>query len=127
MLLGAISKLEDSEGACIKALRLFTDLRLLIADADRGRNAGRRVADRDGLFDAYALASIPLRKPTALTVGVTVSSGIVNPWITIPSRRMSRQSCLLVRRYDCGQAGRPNPPGRSSSPPSHTWSSSPPW
>lgn len=60
-----------STGACIKALRLFTDLRLLVSDAARGRASGRRLADRDRFLDAYATASIPLRKPTTLAIGVT--------------------------------------------------------
>ena len=60
-----------STGSCVNALRLLTDLGLLAADAKRGRKSGRRIVDRDRLLDAYAAASVPLRKLTVVTVGVT--------------------------------------------------------
>ena len=41
-----------STGTCTNALRTLTDLRLLETDAERGRAAGRRAADRDTLLKA---------------------------------------------------------------------------
>lgn len=60
-----------STGTCVNALRTLTELRLLEADAARGRDSGRRVADPDRLLAAYAEAA-PLLAPTAaLELGVT--------------------------------------------------------
>lgn len=68
---GAFASSEGVFDSCVNALRLFTDLGLLVADSERGRESGRRVVDRDRFLDAYATASAPLRKPTVVAVGVT--------------------------------------------------------
>jgi hypothetical protein len=60
-----------SSGSCTNALRMLTDLHLLEADARRGRASGRRVADADGLLDAYASAAVAMKPATSLAVGVT--------------------------------------------------------
>jgi hypothetical protein len=43
---------------------------LLHADAERGRQSGRRIADVNSLLDAYAVAAERLRPATSLRVGV---------------------------------------------------------
>jgi hypothetical protein len=60
-----------STGACTAALLALTELELLVADAPRGRAAGRRVADPHALLAAYATAAEALRPSPALQVGVT--------------------------------------------------------
>lgn len=60
-----------SSGSCTNALRMLTDLGLLEADARRGRESGRRVADPDRLLEAYASAAAAMRPETSLAVGVT--------------------------------------------------------
>lgn len=60
-----------SSGSCTNALRLLTELRLLEAGARRGRASGRRVANDDGLLEAYAEAALAARPASSLAVGVT--------------------------------------------------------
>lgn len=60
-----------SSGSCANALRVLTELRLLEADAQRGRASARRVMSVDGLLEAYASAAVPLKPAISLTVGVT--------------------------------------------------------
>jgi len=60
-----------SNGSCITALRVLTDLGLLEADAGRGRNSARRVADSDRLLDAYAAAVEAMPASINLQLGVT--------------------------------------------------------
>ncbi|HWO17382.1 MAG TPA: hypothetical protein VNO30_01355 [Kofleriaceae bacterium] len=60
-----------SSGSCANALRVLTELRLLEADAQRGRASARRVVSTDGLLEAYASAAVTLKPPGSLTVGVT--------------------------------------------------------
>jgi hypothetical protein len=60
-----------SAGSCTNALRMLTDLRLLEADARRGRGSARHVANADGLLEAYAAAAVALKPTLSLAVGVT--------------------------------------------------------
>ena len=60
-----------SNGSCTTALRVLTDIGLLEADAGRGRDSARRVADRDRLLDAYASAVEAAPASISLQVGVT--------------------------------------------------------
>ena len=60
-----------SNGSCTTALRVLTDFGLLEADAGRGRDSARRVADRDLLLDAYASAVEALPPTISLQIGVT--------------------------------------------------------
>lgn len=60
-----------SSGSCTYALRVLTDLGLLAADAQRGRDSARQVVDRDQLLDAYASIVAAWRTPLSLQVGVT--------------------------------------------------------
>jgi len=60
-----------SVGSCTRALRLLEDLGFLEADAERGRHAGRRLADRDGLLDAYVAAAHDLQPSLTLSVGAS--------------------------------------------------------
>ena len=60
-----------SNGSCTTALRVLTDFGLLEADARRGRDSARRVADRDRLLDAYASAVEALPPTISLQIGVT--------------------------------------------------------
>lgn len=60
-----------STGTCVNALRALTELGLLEADAARGRDSGRRLADPDRLLSAYADAAPPLAPTAVLDVGVT--------------------------------------------------------
>lgn len=60
-----------SNGSCTTALRVLTDFGLLEADAERGHNSARRVADRDRLLEAYASAVEALQPSISLQVGVT--------------------------------------------------------
>ena len=62
---------ELSAGACTTALRFLTELGLLSADARRGRESGRSVADVDELLDAYASAAASIPPKARLAVGVT--------------------------------------------------------
>ena len=59
-----------SAGSCTNALRTLTELRLLSAEAPRGRNSMRQVPDQDALLDEYARAAEALVSTTALTAGV---------------------------------------------------------
>jgi hypothetical protein len=60
-----------SFGACVKALRLLTDLGLLVADAARGRRSGRRLEDPDRLLGEYSDAARRLASPLRVQVAVT--------------------------------------------------------
>lgn len=60
-----------STGSCTTALRLLTDLGLLVADAPRGKHAARRLADADRLLDVYASSAAALAGRESLQVGVT--------------------------------------------------------
>jgi hypothetical protein len=60
-----------STGSCTNALRTLTDLKLLEADAERGRASARRVADSDALLASYAAAAGSVAEPLSLQVGVT--------------------------------------------------------
>ncbi len=60
-----------SFGACVKALRLLTDLGLLAAEAARGRRSGRRLEDPDRLLSEYSDAARRLAPPLRVQVAVT--------------------------------------------------------
>jgi hypothetical protein len=60
-----------STGSCTNALRVLTDLGLLVADMLRGPGSARRIADADQLLDAYASAAVALAPKLSLRVGVT--------------------------------------------------------
>lgn len=60
-----------STGTCTNALRVLTDMRLLEADAQRGRRSGRRIFDNDALLAAYAEAAAAFERPEQVAVGVT--------------------------------------------------------
>lgn len=60
-----------SVGACTKALRVLTDMQFLEADATRGPQSGREIADRDALLDTYVAAAHDIESPNSLAVGVT--------------------------------------------------------
>jgi len=59
-----------SVGACTKALRALTNMRLLEAETMRGPRSGRRIADRDALLDAYVAAAHGREPFGSLPVGV---------------------------------------------------------
>ncbi|MDQ1495367.1 MAG: hypothetical protein QOG69_1850 [Actinomycetota bacterium] len=65
-----------SNGSCTTALRVLTDLGLLEADAGRGRDWARRVADADRLLDGYAAAVEAVLLSSSLQVGVTWQDSI---------------------------------------------------
>lgn len=58
-----------STGSCTSALRYLSELGLLTADAARGRDSARRVADPDRLLDAYATAVEAAPPTVSLRVG----------------------------------------------------------
>jgi hypothetical protein len=60
-----------SVGACTKALRVLADMKHLAAEARRGPQSGREIADRDALLDAYVAAVHAMESPRPLSVGVT--------------------------------------------------------
>jgi hypothetical protein len=60
-----------SAGSCTTALRFLTDLGLLRAEAERGRESARRIVDTHELLDAYASAAADSRPKAILKVGVT--------------------------------------------------------
>jgi hypothetical protein len=60
-----------SLGACVKALRLLTDLGLLAADAARGRGSGRRLEKPDRLLHEYSDAARRLTPALHVQVAVT--------------------------------------------------------
>lgn len=60
-----------SVGACTRALRVLTDMEYLEADAARGPQSGREIADREALLDAYVAAAHDIESPNSLAVGVT--------------------------------------------------------
>ena len=59
-----------SAGTCTYALRMLTDLGLLVATARRGRASGRQMAEHSALLDAYASAAADLARGPTLRVGV---------------------------------------------------------
>lgn len=60
-----------SSGSCTTALRVLTDLGLLGAKAERGRESARHILDVDRLLDAYASAAAAIPPKASLLVGVT--------------------------------------------------------
>lgn len=60
-----------SAGSATNALRTLTDLGFLYAEARRGPNAARQIADPDRLLDAYAAAAAAMISPVSIAVGVT--------------------------------------------------------
>jgi hypothetical protein len=60
-----------SFGACVKALRLLTDLGLLTADAARGRRSGRRLEEPDRLLHEYSDAARRLAPALRVQAAVT--------------------------------------------------------
>jgi hypothetical protein len=73
-----------SFGACVKALRLLTDLGLLVADAARGRRSGRRLEDPDRLLREYSDAARRLASPLRVQVAVTWRDVIDGPPNSLP-------------------------------------------
>ena len=59
-----------STGSCTNALRILTDLGLLVTATRRGPTSDRTVADKGKLLDAYAEAAISLAPSSACSVGV---------------------------------------------------------
>lgn len=59
-----------STGSCTAALRYLTDLELLQAAAQRGRDSARRIEDRDTFLASYAAAAQATTDPISLQVGV---------------------------------------------------------
>lgn len=59
-----------SVGSCTNALRTLTDLGLLEAEAERGRDSARQVADTHRLLESYASAVAALPAQISLQVGV---------------------------------------------------------
>ena len=57
-------------GSAVSSLKFLEEDGHLVSSAARGPGAGRRVADRDELLDAYAAAAERLRSPIAVRVGV---------------------------------------------------------
>lgn len=57
-----------STGTCTNALRFLSDHGWLEADADRGRQSGRRISDGGQLLEAYAAAAAAFN-PVSLTAG----------------------------------------------------------
>jgi hypothetical protein len=62
-----------SSASCTTALRVLTDLGLLGAMAERGRDSARHIVDFDRLLDAYASAAAASPPKRSLRVGVTWS------------------------------------------------------
>ena len=60
-----------SAGSATNALHTLTDLGLLHAEARRGPNAARRIADPDRLLDEYAAAAAARKPAVSISVGVT--------------------------------------------------------
>ena len=60
-----------SNGSCTTALRVLTHFGLLEADAGRGRDSARRVADQGRLLDAYSSAVEASPPSISLQIGVT--------------------------------------------------------
>lgn len=60
-----------STGTCTNALRVLTEMKLLIAHTSRGRASARHVTDLDGLLAAYASAAANEKPPQSVVVGVT--------------------------------------------------------
>ena len=60
-----------SAGSATNALRTLTDLGLLDAEARRGPNAARQIADPDRLLDEYAAAAAARMPTISIALGVT--------------------------------------------------------
>jgi|SRR5713101_4656996 len=60
-----------STGSCTNALRVLTDLGMLVADAGRGRSSARRIADSGQFLEQYATAAESMQGSTSLRLGVT--------------------------------------------------------
>lgn len=60
-----------STGSATYALRALTDLGLLSAKKQRGRDSGRQIKNHDNLLDAYANAATTMKPAIAITVGLT--------------------------------------------------------
>lgn len=71
---GTVAELAEAAGLApstvATALKFLQGGHLLNAEAARGRNARRTVADKDQLLDAYAAAAARLRSPESIRVGV---------------------------------------------------------
>ena len=69
-----VSSVTDATGLAMStaatALKFLEHDGFLAGDAARGREAGRRVSDRQALLDAYAAAASRLRAPISIPVGV---------------------------------------------------------
>lgn len=78
-----------STGSCTNALQLLTDLGLLAAKAERGRESARRIADRDALLDAYASAAEAQREDVSLQAGVSWSDPLEG--LTVLGRKLNRE------------------------------------
>ncbi|MCY3879275.1 MAG: hypothetical protein OXF74_08865 [Rhodobacteraceae bacterium] len=72
---GTVSDMQEvtdlSAGSATNALRTLTDLGLLHAEARRGPNAARQIADQDRLLDEYAAAAAARKSTISIAVGVT--------------------------------------------------------
>lgn len=66
-----------SSGSCTNALRMLTELRLLEAQASRGRASARRIVNPDELLEAYASAAAASRPPLSIVIGVTWRDPVV--------------------------------------------------
>lgn len=71
---GTVAELTDATGlapsTAAAALKFLQERGLLAAEAARGRNARRTVADRGDLLEAYAAAASRTRSPESVRVGV---------------------------------------------------------
>jgi hypothetical protein len=71
---GTVAELSEATGLApstvAAALKFLQGEHLLTAEAARGRNARRTVADQNQLLDAYADAAARLRTPVSIRVGV---------------------------------------------------------
>ena len=66
-----------SSGSCTNALRMLTELRLLEAQAKRGRASARHIVNANELLEAYASAAAAFKPPTSIVVGVTWRDPVV--------------------------------------------------
>ena len=68
-----VSSVTDATGLAMStaatALTFLQRSGFLTSDVARSREAGRRIADRDGLVDAYAAAASRLRTPVSVQIG----------------------------------------------------------
>ena len=82
-----------SNGSCTTALRVLTDFGLLVADAGRGRDSARRVADQDRL-------SRSKRVNESLEVSLRGCASSETPWgiASLPGSRFRRVNALSRSR-----------------------------